>query len=111
MVTANWMKVDNPASVWSPKLGNMVIHVLDWNLSETHLSTSYTASSTKWGEFLTIAKFTALSCSAGGIHVTGNPKAQYDDKAYLLNVDAATFSVTPGNGYAGVWMETRTGTH
>ena len=98
MVTANWMKVDNPASVWSPKLGNMVIHVLDGNLSETHLSTSYTATSTNWAQFLTIAKFTALSCSAGGNTRNWQSKTQYDDTAYLLNVDAATFSVTPGTG-------------
>ena len=98
VVTANWTKVDNPASVWSPKLGNMVIHVLDGNLSETHLSTSYTASGTKWSEFLAIAKFTALSCSAGGKTRNWQSKSQYDDTAYLLNVDAATFSVTPGTG-------------
>lgn len=98
VVTANWMKVDNPASVWSPKLGNMVIHVLDGNLSETHLSTSYTATSTSWAQFLTIAKFTALSCSAGGNTRNWQSKTQYDDTAYLLNVDAATFSVTPGTG-------------
>ena len=98
VVTANWMKVDNPASDWSPKLGNMVIHVLDGNLSETHLSTSYTATSTNWAQFLTIAKFTALSCSAGGNTRNWQSKSQYDDTAYLLNVDAATFSVTPGTG-------------
>ena len=98
VVTANWTKVDNPASVWSPKVGNMVIHVLDGNLSETHLSTSYTASSTKWSEFLAIAKFTALSCSAGGNTRNWQSRTQYDDKAYLLNVDAATFSVSPETG-------------
>ena len=98
VVTANWTKVDNPASVWSPKVGNMVIHVLDGNLSETHLSTSYTASSAKWSEFLAIAKFTELSCSAGGKTRHWRSTSQYDDKAYLLNVDAATFSVSPETG-------------
>ncbi|HOD52655.1 MAG TPA: hypothetical protein PKJ78_21685, partial [Candidatus Hydrogenedentes bacterium] len=97
-VKANFTRPQNSASVWSPKLGNMVIHVLDGNLSETHLSTSYTASDTKWSEFLTIAKFTALSCSAGGKTRHWRSKDQYDDTAYLLNVDAATFSVTPGTG-------------
>lgn len=98
VVTAKWMKVDNPASVWSPKLGNMVIHVLDGNLNETHLSTSYTATSASWGQFLPIAKFTALSCSAGGNTRNWRSQTQYDDTAYLLNVDAATFSVTPETG-------------
>ena len=76
----------------------MVIHVLDGNLSETHLSTSYTASGTKWSEFLAIANFTALSCSAGGKTCKWQSRTQYDNKAYLLNVDEATFSVTPGTG-------------
>jgi hypothetical protein len=98
VVKANFTRPQNSASVWSPKEGNIVIHVLDGNLSETHLSTSYTASDTKWSEFLTIAKFTALSCSAGGKTRHWRSTSQYDDKAYLLNVDAATFSVSPETG-------------
>ncbi|HON48928.1 MAG TPA: hypothetical protein PLZ60_14375, partial [Kiritimatiellia bacterium] len=97
-ITANFSRAQNSASVWSPKLGNIVIHVLDGNLNETHLSTSYTATSASWALFLTIAKFTALSCSAGGKTRKWRSETQYDDTAYLLNVDAATFSVTPGTG-------------
>ena len=55
-VKANFTRPQNPGNTWSPKLGNIVIHVLDGNLSETHLSTSYTASDRKWSEFLAIAK-------------------------------------------------------
>ena len=97
-VKANFTRSLNPGNTWSPKLGNVVIHLLGDDLVETHLSTNYTSTTSKWSTFLTAGNFTALSCKSGGITRNWRSTTQYDDAAYLLNVETATLAVTMGTG-------------
>lgn len=97
-ITANFLLPENSASIWSPKLGNVVIHLSDKALVETDLSSNAVGSDTAWSAFRD-KTFTALSCSLGALQKNWYPTASgYTSGVYLMNVASANFAVTPLSG-------------
>lgn len=95
VIVANFTTTQNPPNVWSPDNQNIVVHLLDNNLSETANSVNFVKSYFTWRDFRKMA-FSAFECSSGSS--TRDWTSSYTSNAYLLNVTNATFAVTPITG-------------
>lgn len=93
---ANFTIEDNPADTWSPANGNIIVHLLDNDLQELPDSTNVVNSS-NWNTFKD-GWFAGFQCTSGTKTCDWYKKDEYILPAYLLNVNEATFSVTPASG-------------